>query len=152
MKNLLIFGVILMLIGGIASLLLAITHAQAQQITQQPAFTQPQPQQPQMQQQIPQQPPYSNQFPQPTQNPFPPQQTYQQPQYPQQLQQQFTNQQQPTYQSNQTSQPLYNPGKVIACQNKVLSDAITSIHTLPASPAFIQNATTALDNCIMPTK
>ncbi|MDQ6667259.1 MAG: hypothetical protein M3Y53_03410 [Thermoproteota archaeon] len=104
-----------------------------------------------MQQQL-QQPQYPNQFPQPTQNSFPPQQTYQQPQYPQQLQQQFTNQQQPTYQSNQTSQPLYNPGKVIACQNKVLSDAITSIHTLPASPAFIQNATTVLDNCIMPTK
>ena len=76
MKNLLIFGVILILISGFASLVLAITHAQAQQITQQPPLTQPQPQQPQMQQQIPQQ-----QYPLQQQPPLQPQLQQGQPLY-----------------------------------------------------------------------
>jgi|SRR6266487_39321 len=136
MKNLLIFGVILMLIGGIASLLLTITHAQAQQIMPQPPpSTQRQPQQLQMQQQIPQQ-----QYP-----------LQQQPQVQPQLQQ---------------GQPLYNPNQVVACLNHVFVDSLVKAGTTGAltlktngtsvvtglNQTFINNATNTLDSCILPRR
>src|SRR2546425_3112207 len=136
MKNLLIFGVILILIGEIASLLLTITHAQAQQLIQQPPpSTHPQPQQPQMQQQIPQQ-----QYP-----------LQQQPQVQPQLQQ---------------GQPLYNPNQVVACLNHVFVDSLVKAGTTGAltlktngtsvvtglNQTFINNATNTLDSCILPRR
>src|SRR5438309_6814329 len=169
MKNLLIFGVILILIGGIASLLLTITHAQAQQIIQQPPpSTQPQPQQLQMQQQIPQQ-----QYPlqqQPQVQPQPPstQPQPQQPQMQQQIpQQQYPLQQQPQVQPQlQQGQPLYNPNQVVACLNHVLVDSMVKAGTTPnltlhnntkgvapgLNQTFIQNATNTLDSCIIPMR
>ena len=163
MKNLLIFGVILILTGGMASLLHAITHAQAQQITQQPPFTQPQPQQPQMQQQIPQQ-----QYPLQQQRPPFTQPQPQQPQMQQQIpQQQYPLQQQPPLQPQlQQGQPLYNKNQVIACLNHVLVDSMVKAGTTPSltlhnntkgvtpglNQTFIQNATNTLDSCIIPMR
>ncbi len=169
MKNLLIFGVILMLIGGIASLLLTITHAQAQQIMPQPPpSTQRQPQQLQMQQQIPQQ-----QYPlqqQPQVQPQPPstQPQPQQPQMQQQIpQQQYPLQQQPQVQPQlQQGQPLYNPNQVVACLNHVFVDSLVKAGTTGAltlktngtsvvtglNQTFINNATNTLDSCILPRR
>jgi hypothetical protein len=145
MKNLLIFGVILMLIGGIASLVLAITHAQAQQITQQPPIMQPQPQQPPFMQPQPQQPQMQQQIPQ----------------------QQYPLQQQQSPQAQlQQGQPLYNPNQVIACLNHALVDSMVKAGTTPSlilhnntkgvapglNQTFIQNATNTLDSCIIPMR
>jgi predicted PurR-regulated permease PerM len=167
MKNLLIFGVMLILIGGIASLLLAITHAQAQQITQQPPSMQPQPQQPQMQQQIPQQQYPLQQQQSPQQPPFMQPQP-QQPQMQQQIpQQQYPLQQQQSPQAQlQQGQPLYNPNQVIACLNHALVDSMVKAGTTPSlilhnntkgvapglNQTFIQNATNTLDSCIIPMR
>ncbi len=135
MKNLLIFGVILMLIGGIASLLLAITHAQAQQITQQPPFTQPQPQQPQMQQQIPQQ-----QYPLQQQPPLQPQ----------------LGQGQPLYNPNQVIACLNHV--LVDSMVKAGTTGSLTLHnnTKGVAPGlnqtFIQNATNTLDSCIIPMR
>ena len=132
MKNLLIFGVILMLIGGIASLSLAITHAQAQQITQRPPFTQPQPQQPQMQQQIPQQ-----QYPLQQQPPLQPQ----------------LGQGQPLYNPNQVIACLNHV--LVDSMVKAGTTPSLTLHnnTKGVAPGlnqtFIQNATITLDSCII---
>ena len=135
MKNLLIFGVILILIGGIASLLLEITHAQAQQVTQQPPFTQPQPQQPQMQQQIPQQ-----QYPLQQQPPLQPQ----------------LQQGQPLYNPNQVIACLNHV--LVDSMVKAGTTPNLTLHnnTKGAAPGlnqtFIQNATNTLDSCIIPMR
>ena len=132
MKNLLIFAVILMLIGGFASLLLAITHAQAQQITQQPPFTQPQPQQPQMQQQIPQQ-----------QSPL-----QQQPPLQPQLQQG-----QPLYNPNQVIACLNHVLVDSIVKAGTTPNLTLHNNTKGVAPGlnqtFIQNATNTLDSCII---
>ena len=93
-----------------------------------------------------QQPPYSNQFPQPTQNPFPSQQQQQ---------------------SNSTFMPLYNVSQVMACLHKSLADsmikgAATGMLTIRnntngtvtggVNEQFLTNATTNLDNCILPRR
>ncbi len=119
--------------------------------------------------------PYSNQFPQPNQNPFPNQQQgqqqqpqpqqgpflpqqqqnqqQQQPQYPPQLQQQF---QQPSRQQQQQSQfaPLMNESKVINCLHAVLNSSIDKVFKTKAAGlhenAYISNATSTLDSCILP--
>jgi len=133
MKNLLIFGVILILIGGIASLLHAITHSQAQQITQQPPFTQPQPQQPQMQQQIPQQ-----QYPLQQQPPLQPQ----------------PQQGQPLYNENQVIACLNHV--LVDSMVKAGTTPSLTLHnntkgvTPGLNQTFIQNATNTLDSCIIP--
>ena len=130
MKNLLIFGVLLILIGGIASLLLTITHAQAQQITQQPPFTQPQ--QPQMQQQIPQQ-----QYPLQQQPPLQPQ----------------LQQGQPLYNPNQVIACLNHV--LVDSMVKAGTTPSLTLHnntkgvTPGLNQTFIQNATTTLDSCII---
>ncbi len=133
MKNLLIYGVLLMLIGGIATLLPAITHSQAQQITQQPPYTQPQ--QPQMQQQIPQQ-----------QSPL-----QQQPPPQPQLQQG-----QPLYNPNQVIACLNHA--LVDSMVKAGTTGSLTLHnnTKGAAPGlnqtFIQNATNTLDLCIIPMR
>jgi len=135
MKNLLIFGVILILIGGIASLLHAITHSQAQQITQQPPFTQPQPQQPQMQQQIPQQ-----QYPLQQQPPLQPQ----------------PQQGQPLYNKNQVIACLNHV--LVDSMVKAGTTPSLTLHnntkgvTPGLNQTFIQNATNTLDSCINPMR
>jgi len=135
MKNLLIFGVILILTGGMASLLHAITHAQAQQITQQPPFTQPQPQQPQMQQQIPQQ-----QYPLQQQPPLQPQ----------------LQQGQPLYNKNQVIACLNHV--LVDSMVKAGTTPSLTLHnntkgvTPGLNQTFIQNATNTLDSCIIPMR
>jgi len=135
MKNLLIFGVILILTGGMASLLHAITHAQAQQITQQPPFTQPQPQQPQMQQQIPQQ-----QYPLQQQPPLQPQ----------------LQQGQPLYNENQVIACLNHV--LVDSMVKAGTTPSLTLHnntkgvTPGLNQTFIQNATNTLDSCIIPMR
>ncbi|PWU82069.1 MAG: hypothetical protein DLM72_03685 [Candidatus Nitrosopolaris wilkensis] len=152
MKNLLVFGVLLILIGGIASLLLTITHAQAQQITQQPPFTNQfaQQQRQQQQQQLQQQ--------QLNQQRFPNQQQQGQALNQQQQQQQLLNQNQ------HQGQHLYNINQVIACLNHQLADSILKAGTTGAltlhnntngtvtaalNQTFIRNATNVLDSCIL---
>ncbi|PWU81644.1 MAG: hypothetical protein DLM72_05895 [Candidatus Nitrosopolaris wilkensis] len=135
MKNHLIFGVILILIGGIASLLLVITPSQAQQITQQAPFTQPQPQQPQMQQQIPQQ-----QYPLQQQPPLQPQ----------------LQQGQPLYNQNQVIACLNHV--LVDSMVKAGTTPSLTLHnnTKGVAPGlnqtFIQNATDTLDSCIIPMR
>ena len=130
MKNLLIFGVILVLVGGIASLLLAIPHGQAQ-----PPFMQPQPQQPQMQQQIPQQ-----QYP-----------LQQQPSPQAQLQQG-----QPLYNPNQVIACLNHALVDSMVKAGTTPSLILHNNTKGVAPGlnqtFIQNATNTLDSCIIPMR
>ena len=135
MKNLLIFGVLLIHIGGIASLLLAITHAQAQQITQQPPFTNQFAQQPQIQQQIPQQ-----QYPLQQQPPLQPQ----------------LQQGQPLYNPNQVIACLNHV--LVDSMVKAGTTGSLTLHnnTKGVAPGlnqtFIQNATNTLDSCIIPMR
>lgn len=135
MKNLIIFGVIFMLIGGIATLLLAITHAQAQQMIQQPPYTQLQPQQPQMQQQIPQQ-----QYPLQQQPPLQPQ----------------LQQGQPLYNPNQViaclNHVLVDSMVKAGTTGSLTLHNNTKVFAPGLNQTFVQNATNTLDSCIIPMR
>jgi hypothetical protein len=109
-------------------------------------------------------PPQSQQPQQPPTATFqPPQQTQQ---YPSQLEQQFQRPQQ-QQQSNSTFMPLYNVSQVMACLHKSLADsmikgAATGMLTIRnntngtvtggINEQFLTNATTNLDNCILPMR
>jgi hypothetical protein len=159
-SRLLTIGVIMMLLGGIGSLLLAVTkaHGQTQQPGQQylpaPTTTFPPSIQPPT---AKFNPPITSQQPQQSQ----PQQPQQPQQSQQQLPQQLPNQQ--LQQQSQQGQPLYNVAQVMACLHNVLDDSIIKAssmtiqnnlnHTisLGLKQSIIANATANLDSCILPT-
>ena len=113
-------------------------------------------------------PPQSQQPQQPPTATFQPPQQIQQPQYPPQLLQQFQRpQQQQQQQSNSTFMPLYNVSQVMTCLHKSLADsmikgAATGMLTIQnntngtvaggINEQFLTNATTNLDNCILPRR